>query len=577
MKDYTAQETALKAILNQKRISILGDSLATFDGYSNNAAYNTTIGSNQAHYPKNSILKDVDATYWKKSIDRFHMRLVVNNAFGGAQVAAVTTGKIYTSAPAYQLAEQLWSDVTGPEAMNPYGTKPEIVIIHMGTNDVLMNAPLGSISDVDLNHYKVNKAGQFTHDSAVKGMADAYAYTIAKINYLYNTPQVFCMTVLPQGRNCEAAAEVNSIIRQVAALFDNVTVVDLEANTPWTDKTCVLYTQGDSVHPNGKGMAYIEEALRMAYADAFLGETSDAAYKTFFDNYDYYWLKHTFDKGVTENARYLLVGHSLARFGIDDRYIPGLINLAFLSQDYYYAYKIIEKAIESIPALEHVVIGTTYYSPYMDLSRTLNVAELERIVRVYGRYFHDIHNMDAQTYTDLKEGIFFKKNTEGRSTIQEDDVQHMYEARCGDYFFGEYNRRVVSGSDWSNLLSENDRYRAAKCRTDFHNRMPAYKDSYKENCAVLQKLADLCHNAGVKLSMVVFPANCYYRHYLNPRLREDYMKQIENISDECRPMLWDLYDSAEFDSVNDYVDMDHLNDRGALKMTAMMNDYLNRI
>ena len=568
---YLIQEESLKAVLNQKKISILADSIASFTDYSDNTNYNTTIGKNQAHYPVNSPLKDVDATYWKRSIDRFHMRLVVNNSFSGA---TVTTGGICASATAYQRAEQLWSDVTGPEAMNPYGTKPEIVIIHLGTNDVLLNAPLGSIRDVDMNHYKVNKAGRFTYDSAVKGMADAYAYTIAKINYLYNTPQVFCMTVLPQGRNHEAVTEVNSIIRQVAVLFDNATVVDLERNTPWTDNTCVPYTQGDSVHPNGKGMAYIEEALRMAYAEAFLDEKADVAYKTFFDNYDYYWLKHTFDRGVTENAKYLLVGHSLARFGINDRDIPGMINLAFLSQDYYYSYKITEKVIESIPALEHVVIGTSYYSSYMDISRTRSVGELERIVRVYGRYFKDIHNMDVQTYTDLKEGILSIKNIEGRSMLPKDDAQRMYEARCGDYFYGEYNRKVVSGSNWSDLLLEDDRYRAAKFRTDFHNRMPTYKDSYKENCVVLQKFADLCHKAGVKLSMVVFPANCYYRHYLDPRLREGYLKQIENISDECRPMLWDLCDSAEFDSVNDYVDTDHLNDRGAWKMTAMMKDYL---
>ena len=51
----------------------------------------------------------------------------------------------------------------------------------------------------------------------------------------------------------------------------------------------------------------------------------------FFSNYDYYWLKYTMDRGIEEQARYLVAGHSLARFGINDRDIPGLINLAFLS------------------------------------------------------------------------------------------------------------------------------------------------------------------------------------------------------------------------------------------------------
>ena len=48
------------------------------------------------------------------------------------------------------------------------------------------------------------------------------------------------------------------------------------------------------------------------------------------------------DRGVDEQARYLVAGHSLARFGINDRDIPGLINLAFLSQDYYYSYTVVK-------------------------------------------------------------------------------------------------------------------------------------------------------------------------------------------------------------------------------------------
>ena len=75
-------------------------------------------------------------------------------------------------------------------------------------------------------------------------------------------------------------------------------------------------------------------------------EKMTADKEIFFSNYDYYWLKYTMDRGIQEQARYLVAGHSLARFGINDRDIPGLINLAFLSQDYYYSYRIIEKAFD---------------------------------------------------------------------------------------------------------------------------------------------------------------------------------------------------------------------------------------
>ena len=305
-----------------------------------------------------------------------------------------------------------------------------------------------------------------------------------------------------------------------------------------------------------------------------------AGKEIFFSNYDYYWLKYTMDRGIEEQARYLTAGHSLARFGINDRDIPGLINLAFLSQDYYYSYRIIEKALDNIHTLEHIVLGTGYLSPYMDLSAACNKNELERIVRVYGRYFQDIHHMDAREYERMRSDIL-PGNNDGPgdafgNRFSEDTFFRLYEERKDDYFCRERDRQQLSEVFWADL-AEDERCRLAESRTNYHNSLLKHHEIYEENTSVLQKTAGLCRAKGVLLSLVVFPSNRYYRSTLDPRLQEGYRKQISLIPEASRPLQWDLFDSAEFDSVNDYIDADHLNNRGASKMTAKMRDYLEGI
>lgn len=291
----------------------------------------------------------------------------------------------------------------------------------------------------------------------------------------------------------------------------------------------------------------------------------------FFDNYDYYWLKHTMDRGIEEQTHCLLVGHSLARFGINDREIPGLINLSFLSQDYYYSSKIIKKALESIPTLQHIVIGTGYVSPFLDLSVAKNTNELGRIVRVYGRYFHDIHHMDASEYSEMAAHILPAESRE-----REKEVFKLYEERKDNYFCRERDRQSLSDIVWADI-SDEERFRAAKCRTEYHNKLLFHRDIYEENCAVLQNIAESCHAKGVSLSMIVFPSNRFYRHYLDDRFKDGYIKQIARIPAQYRPLQWDLFASDEFDPVEDYIDTDHLNDSGASKMTARMKEYLENM
>ena len=294
------------------------------------------------------------------------------------------------------------------------------------------------------------------------------------------------------------------------------------------------------------------------------------AYDEFFRNYDYYWLKYTMERGMKEKADKLLVGHSLPRFGVNDRDIPGLINLSFFSQDYYYSYRIIERALECIPSIKHVVLGTCYISPFIDLSRAQDRDEMNRIISVYDRYFHDIHNMLPQKYSELKDEEQKRKADEVTGDISGKDLMSLYEARKDNYFCTERDRLSLCEDAWTETVSEEERESYVRERLGYMNRLVRHKDSYEENGVTLEKTVKLCRSRDIRLYVVVFPANIYYRRYLDPEIKDSYYRQINGMADRDHMKSIDLYESEEFNLLDDYADTDHLNDAGAAKMTELL-------
>ena len=84
--DEKNTEVRLKEALGGKRISILGDSISTFPGYSNNPEYNSSIGGNALWYKGDNYITDVNETWWMQTINRTGMILNVNNSWSGDTV-----------------------------------------------------------------------------------------------------------------------------------------------------------------------------------------------------------------------------------------------------------------------------------------------------------------------------------------------------------------------------------------------------------------------------------------------------------------------------------------------------------
>ena len=213
---------ALKTVLNGKNISILGDSISTFSGYSNNASTNSTTSSNAVYYTGSNILTSVDETWWKQAADQTGMNVLVNNSYSGDRV----TQKGQTR------CLELHTN-TGEAEVNP-----DIIATFLGINDY---------------NWKQVTVAQFE---------TSYDQMISKMKNKYADSDIFLFTIFPNGRRNDATIEeFNNIIRSTAKKY-GCTIVDIYANSGLNAQNNLNFTEAEgNVHPNQEGMDLITKCF----------------------------------------------------------------------------------------------------------------------------------------------------------------------------------------------------------------------------------------------------------------------------------------------------------------------------
>ena len=244
--------------LQGKTVSILGDSISTMGGVSNNTAYNSTIGSNAVYYGANGILTRAD-TWWQQTIDALGMELLVNNSWSGSCVLHTRSGTVGAYA---DRCIQLHNDHTGEE--------PDVIVVFLGTNDFSYYQSALGTANIDYDKLITdNGNGRFTYATPVT-TCEAYAVMLHKMVQRYPDAEVYCMTLLPRRAtdypgdsitDVGAPTAFNAELAKIIAHF-GATLVDLENCGITSDPANFdLYMKDKRVHPNGAGMDRMSEAL----------------------------------------------------------------------------------------------------------------------------------------------------------------------------------------------------------------------------------------------------------------------------------------------------------------------------
>lgn len=202
-------------------VSIIGDSISTFDGF-NPDGYE--IFYDEINKARNELYDVID-TWWAKTLKHFGWDLCVNNSYSGSKVS----GDNFPAAVSHERLLRLHSDTNNPD----------LLLVYIGFNDF---------------GYGVDKTV----------FADAYRNMIFQINDLYPTTRVICGTLMrskiknhndwifPESFAGISLEEYNHTIRKICH-DTNVYIADLSAKEQ-------RYETIDGTHPTFKGHATIANA-----------------------------------------------------------------------------------------------------------------------------------------------------------------------------------------------------------------------------------------------------------------------------------------------------------------------------
>lgn len=240
----TCTPLAVQKLKTTKKLSVMGDSISTFKGFSPDD-YNPFYMSGRDGLPNASY------SYWGIVAREKGWGLSTINAWGGSQVA-FKDGR--TEIPMCDDRR------AGNLAVN--GT-PDIIIILGGTNDFGHGVPVGTwAGDADLPEEETN-------------FRAAYARMLMKIHSYYPLAKVYCCTLLNRETDLvpgsmekkygQYLTAFNTAIRQIAPML-NCTLIDLEScgmNQYNMETYMADYDPTDhhAVHPNIAGHKLMAERI----------------------------------------------------------------------------------------------------------------------------------------------------------------------------------------------------------------------------------------------------------------------------------------------------------------------------
>lgn len=225
--------------LKGKKLSILGDSISTFDGYIP-TDYNI-------FYPESGDISTVEKTWWFQVMDQTGMEL---NANASSSITTVTGDSADTTGSAPGCSSKRMIDLTPGEN----GPDPDILIVYMGMNDFLKSVPLGSFDGPSPQS-----------EGIIENFCAAYELMIQKLNAMYPNTEIYYCTLLelsagdtdehPDRYPCtnksgNTIGDFNAEIATIASAY-GYPVIDLH-NCGITYETLDQYTS-DGVHPNADG------------------------------------------------------------------------------------------------------------------------------------------------------------------------------------------------------------------------------------------------------------------------------------------------------------------------------------
>ncbi len=225
-----------------KRISILGDSISTLEGYNQLRAAEFYDGGHKLLYG----VHEFSDTWWGKLINHLGGELLVNDSYSGTMIARDERGMFL--GPSAVCGQRL-------ESLAKNGVMPDVIIIFMGFNDWENGIAIEADSDdlkENLSCFK--PAYRYVLDNLKEKYPDAEIMALALPKaYLREESDSRVQSVMepPDNHAAFPLPEYNEVIREAA----------ISAGCKFIDIAERRYETLDMSHPTKKGMEEIFDAI----------------------------------------------------------------------------------------------------------------------------------------------------------------------------------------------------------------------------------------------------------------------------------------------------------------------------
>ena len=236
-----------------KNISILGDSISTYEGYSNNGNANSTIKSNASYYKDKNYGFGPEETWWYQAADELGANILVNNSYSASSFSMDSAG------PAAYIDRCV-------QLHNNDGVNPDIIAVYIGTNDynITQNEENANNGKIAIGYASDLDYSKITTSTVPTNTAEAYAVMIAKMKERYPDAEIYCFTLLKTTKvysepkrpatpeDVWALEQFNDVIRNVANHY-GANLVDLCEDSGIRTDVLKIHLANE-VHPNAAGM-----------------------------------------------------------------------------------------------------------------------------------------------------------------------------------------------------------------------------------------------------------------------------------------------------------------------------------
>ena len=287
--------------------------------------------------------------------------------------------------------------------------------------------------------------------------------------------------------------------------------------------------------------------------------------KIYYNDYEFSFVYNNLEKAMQQNdIDVVITGMSYPLKGlITDLLVKKSVKLCWASQDLYYNYQLIKRALDQNKNFKYCIIGMAYYTFDIDLSQLKSQTYL--IDKIYYPLLNDSHHyMPSETYI-RQPGIeaidqmislphpfnstgLIKSFTTSIGLLQDDELIDSIWNKCDNVPI-----------EW-----------LGKRRAYLHGKHD-YPETRKENIEIFKSLLSLLKENNIEPIIIVFPTSELYRPFQNPDTKKRFYEIMNQIKTEYQFSLHDFFDSELFVQ-SDFADADHLNKKGAYKMTSLINN-----